>query len=250
MKYNEVAVVTLTCGSLESMLAVKRCRQSMCTGSTIQTSGPEDSRNTVRAVRRLIWSTTHPESPENPHTQPDLILICRLKSIYVLSLQFIREHLELIRIRGFCALCKWTCKLKVCCLYQCPRVPAVYTKQISAAGSRLLCFSPVASSETSGWTSEPEEPPGPRRPDLLHQPPPGHLETTRLWRKWWRVCSRFHKVTINQGNTHRYWCSDSLELSTTSLHHMIIVSHTGSLEHRFQPLSNCKRINVDRDSSD
>lgn len=58
----------LTSGSLESVLLEKRCRQSPSSGSTAQTSGPADSRNTVRAVRRLTWSTTHPGPPENTDT--------------------------------------------------------------------------------------------------------------------------------------------------------------------------------------
>lgn len=49
----EDLVVELTSGSLASMLEVKRCRQSECSGSTVQTSGPADNRKTVRAVSRL-----------------------------------------------------------------------------------------------------------------------------------------------------------------------------------------------------
>lgn len=57
---------SLTRGSLASMLALKCCRLSESRGSTMQTSGPAESRKTVRAVRRHLWSTTL--SPKNTHT--------------------------------------------------------------------------------------------------------------------------------------------------------------------------------------
>lgn len=61
--------VVLTCGSLASMLAVKRCRQSVCSGSTAQTSGPADSRKTVSTVSRLTRSTA--PSAETHHQSED-----------------------------------------------------------------------------------------------------------------------------------------------------------------------------------
>lgn len=53
----------LTSGSLASMAVMKRCRQDVCSGSGPQTSTPADCRKTVKAVRRLAWSTKW--SPEN-----------------------------------------------------------------------------------------------------------------------------------------------------------------------------------------